>query len=224
MSKETKLAKKEAKATKKAAKEYNKQTKEYNKLVKKIDKKNAKLEKKASKKGKPFTPIATPTFEEAFAGGGSTGSKAGKIIKMIILIVLLIFVIYFIVMFVKYQAPALTGGNEEETTGEPATYERYKNKHVSTTTPDYPVYEAQKLLKQVIHDNWKTIGFSSDVSGGSINFRLYMFMKTVHISQSLSITQTTCLTNLRMYLITLALCRGYFFLFICLFAKNKNHL
>ena len=159
MSKETKLAKKEAKATKKAAKEYNKQTKEYNKLVKKIDKKNAKLEKKASKKGKPFTPIATPTFEEAFAGGGSTGSKAGKIIKMIILIVLLIFVIYFIVMFVKYQAPALTGGNEEETTGEPATYERYKNKHVSTTTPDYPVYEAQKLLKQVIHDNWKTIGF-----------------------------------------------------------------
>lgn len=166
MSKETKLAKKEAKATKKAAKEYNKQTKEYNKLVKKIDKKNAKLEKKASKKGKPFTPIATPTFEEAFAGGGSTGSKAGKIIKMIILIVLLIFVIYFIVMFVKYQAP----GNEEETTGEPATYERYKNKHVSTTTPDYPVYEAQKLLKQVIHDNWKTIGFSSDVSGGSINY------------------------------------------------------
>lgn len=166
MSKETKLAKKEAKATKKAAKEYNKQTKEYNKLVKKIDKKNAKLEKKASKKGKPFTPIATPTFEEAFAGGGSTGSKAGKIIKMIILIVLLIFVIYFIVMFVKYQAPA----HEEETTGEPATYERYKNKHVSTTTPDYPVYEAQKLLKQVIHDNWKTIGFSSDVSGGSINY------------------------------------------------------
>ena len=73
-------------------------------------------------------------------------------------------------MFVKYQAPALTGGNEEETTGEPATYERYKNKHVSTTTPDYPVYEAQKLLKQVIHDNWKTIGFSSDVSGGSINY------------------------------------------------------
>ena len=170
MIKETKLAKKEANATKKAAKEYNKQTKEYNKLVKKIDKKNAKLEKKASKKGKPFTPIATPTFEEAFAGGGSTGSKAGKIIKMIILIVLLIFVIYFIVMFVKYQAPALTGGNEEETTGEPATYERYKNKHVSTTTPDYPVYEAQKLLKQVIHDNWKTIGFSSDVSGGSINY------------------------------------------------------
>lgn len=50
------------------------------------------------------------------------------------------------------------------------------------------------------------------------NFSLYMFMKTVHISQSLSITQTTCLTNLRMYLIiTLALCRGYFFsLFVCL--------
>ena len=25
-------------------------------------------------------------------------------------------------------------------------------------------------MKQVIHDNWKTIGFSSDVSGGSINY------------------------------------------------------
>lgn len=169
MSKETKLAKKEAKATKKAAKEYNRQTKEYNKLVKKIDKKNTKLEKKANKKGKPFEPVKVPTFEEAFAGGGSTGSKAGKIIKMIILILLLIFVIYFIVMFVKYQAPALAGA-EEETTGEPATYERYSNEHVSTTTPDYSVYDAQKLLKQVIHDNWKSLGFSSDVSGGSINY------------------------------------------------------
>lgn len=167
MSKEKKLAKKEQKAAKKAAKVEKKQAADYAKLVKKIDKKNAKLEKKANKKGKPFVPIAVPTQEEAFAA--SSGSKPKKIILMIILILLIWYLIYFLVMWFSYVAPVKTAV-EEGGDSTPATYERYSNPHEITTTPDYSVSEAKALLKQVLHDNWKDLGYSSDPSSGSINY------------------------------------------------------
>lgn len=167
MSKETKLAKKEAKAAKKAAKLEKKQAAAYEKLVKNIDKKNAKAEKKANKKGKPFVPIAVPTQEEAFAAG--TGSKAKKIVLMIILILLIWFIVYFLVMWFKYVAPPKTAVDEDQTKVA-QEYERYSNPHEITTTPDYTVSEAQALLKQVLHDNWKVLGYSSDPSSGSINY------------------------------------------------------
>ena len=168
MSKETKLAKKEKKAAKKAAKLEKSQAAAYAKLVKDIDKKNAKLEKKANKKGKPFTPIPTPTQQEAFAA--KSGGKVKKIILMIILILLIWFLVYFLVMWFNYVAPQYI---EEETTtsqNEPATYDRYTNPHEITTTPDYSVSEAKVLLKQVLHDNWGQLGYSSDPSTGSINY------------------------------------------------------
>lgn len=167
LSKETKLAKKEAKAAKKAAKLEKKQAAAYEKLVKNIDKKNAKAEKKANKKGKPFVPIAVPTQEEAFAAG--TGSKAKKIVLMIILILLIWFIVYFLVMWFKYVAPPKTAVDEDQTKVA-QEYERYSNPHEITTTPDYTVSEAQALLKQVLHDNWKVLGYSSDPSSGSINY------------------------------------------------------
>jgi hypothetical protein len=167
LSKEKKLAKKEQKVAKKAAKLEKKQAADYAKLVKKIDKKNAKLEKKANKKGKPFVPIAVPTQEEAFAA--SSGSKTKKIILMIILILLIWYLIYFLVMWFSYVAPTKNADvDDSETTV--ATYERYSNPHEITTTPDYSVSEAKNLLKQVLHDDWKVIGYSSDPSSGSINY------------------------------------------------------
>ena len=172
MSKESKLAKKEAKAAKKAAKAEKSQASAYAKLVKKIDKKNAKLEKKANKKNKPFVPIAVPTQEEAFAAGNE--SKAKKVIEMIALILLLVYLIYFLVMFINYTAPEVTKGLTETTVseeaGSPATYDRYSNPHKITTTPFYSVAEAKAYLKQVLHDNWKSLGYGADPSGGSINY------------------------------------------------------
>lgn len=177
MSKETKLAKKEAKAAKKAAKLEKKQAAAYEKLVKSIDKKNAKAEKKANKKGKPFVPIAVPTQEEAFAAG--TGSKAKKIVLLILLILLIWFVVYFLVMWFKYVAPPITAPEDNDAKVQ-QEYERYSNPHEITTTPDYTVSEAQALLKQVLHDSWKVLGFSSDPSSGSINYT----SKTTNVNNS----------------------------------------
>jgi hypothetical protein len=169
LSKEKKLAKKEQKVAKKAAKLEKKQAADYAKLVKKIDKKNAKLEKKANKKGKPFVPIAVPTQEEAFVA--STGGKAKKIILMIILILLIWYIIYFLVMWFSYVAPVKSADDvEDDSSSATATYERYSNPHEVTTTPDYSVSEAKTLLKQVLHDDWKVLGYSSDPSSGSINY------------------------------------------------------
>lgn len=172
LSKEKKLAKKEAKAAKKAAKTEKSQAAAYAKLCKKIDKKNTKLEKKANKKGKPFTPIPTPTQEEAFAAG--SGGKVKKIILLIILILLIWYLIYFMVMWFNYT-PVLRPGAGETTTAseeekEPVVYERYVNEHEITTTPDYSVSEAKVLLKQTLHDQWGKLGYSSDPSSGSINY------------------------------------------------------
>ena len=168
MSKETKLAKKEMKAAKKAAKVEKSQAAAYAKLCKNIDKKNAKLEKKANKKGKPFTPIPTPTQEEAFAA--SSGGKVKKIILLIILILLIWFLVYFLVMWFGYVAPTYVPEEETTVSGEPAVYERYSNPHEITTTPDYSVAEAKVLLQQVLHDNWGALGYSSDPSSGAINY------------------------------------------------------
>ena len=139
----------------------------YAKLVKKIDKKNAKAEKKANKKGKPFVPIPVPTQEEAFAE--TKGGKAKNIILLIILILLIWYLIYFLIMWFQYTAP-IVAPQDEASNSEMAEYERYSNPHEITTTPDYSVSEAKALLKQVLHDNWKDLGYSSDPSSGSINY------------------------------------------------------
>ncbi|MBQ9229508.1 MAG: hypothetical protein IJ168_11870 [Eubacterium sp.] len=169
MSKESKLAKKEKKAAKKAAKLEKSQAAQYAKLCKNIDKKNAKGEKKANKKGKPYTPIPTPTQEEAFAA--ASGGKVKRIISLILLILLIWCLVYFLVMWFGYVAPSYVGPAEETTeAGTAAVYERYSNPHEITTTPDYSVAEAKVLLKQVLHDNWSQLGYSSDPSTGSINY------------------------------------------------------
>ena len=169
MSKEKKLAKKEKKAAKKAAKPEKSQAAAYAKLVKKIDKKNAKAEKKANKKGKPFVPIPVPTQEEAFAAA-SGGSKVKKIILLIILILLIWYLIYFLVMWFQYTPPVLSPEETTAASDEIGEYDRYENPHKITTTPDYSVSEAKALLKQVLHDNWKQLGYGGDPSSGSINF------------------------------------------------------
>ncbi len=167
LSKESKIAKKEQKAAKKAAKLEKKQAKDYAKLVASINKKNAKAEKKANKKGKPFVPIVIPTQEEAFAAVAGQ-SKGKKIFKMIILILLIWILVYFLVMWFTYVAPVKNA--EEDNSETVATeYERYSNPHEITTTKTYSVSEAKALLKQVLHDNWKTLGYSSDVSSAAIN-------------------------------------------------------
>ena len=173
MSKESKLAKKEAKTAKKAAKAEKSQAAAYDKLVKKIEKKNAKLEKKANKKNKPFVPLDIPTQEEAFAATGGE-SKAKQILELIVLILLIVYLGYFCYMFYSYVAPqaaiAKTTTAAEEGEGTPAEYDRYENPHDITTTPDYSVADAKAYLKQVLHDNWKDLGYGSDPSGGSINY------------------------------------------------------
>ncbi len=173
LSKEKKLAKKEKKAAKKAAKLEKSQAASYAKLVKDIEKKNAKAEKKANKKGKPFVPAPIPTQEEAFAA--QSGGKVKKIILMIILILLIVYLGYFLFMWFNYTAPTINVLPDETTTAEagsnePATYDRYVNEHQITTTPDVSVSEAKVLLKQVLHDNWSKLGYSSDPSSGSINY------------------------------------------------------
>lgn len=166
MSKESKLAKKEAKAAKKAAKVEKKQNAAYAKLVKKIEKNNAKAEKKANKKGKPFVPAVIPTQEEAFAAAPVNNKK--EIVKLIILILLIVYVIYFLVMWFMYVAPIKSA--EEEPTSVAQEYDRYVNEHLITTTPNYTVSQAKNVLKQVLHDNWQDIGYSSDPSYSSINY------------------------------------------------------
>ncbi len=169
MSKETKLAKKEMKAAKKAAKLEKSQSKQYNKLVKKIDKKNAKAEIKASKKGKPFVPTPIPTQEEAFAAT-SGGGKVKKIILMIILILLIWFLVYFFYMFYTYVAPPAKEETEETTKSEMAEYDRYKNPHKITTTPDYNISDAKAYLMQVLHDCYRDLGYTYDPSSGPISY------------------------------------------------------
>ena len=158
------------KAAKKAAKLEKSQSKAYEKLVKKIEKKNAKAEKKANKKGKPFVPTPIPTQEEAFAA--QSGGKGKKIVLLVILLLLIWFLIYFIVMWFQYVAPPAKPGGDEETTSESsiAEYDRYENPHEITTSQDYSVADAKALLKQVIHDNWKDLGYRSDPSYGAINY------------------------------------------------------
>lgn len=168
MSKESKIAKKEAKAAKKAAKVEKKQAGQYAKLVKSINKKNAKAEKKANKKGKPFTPVPIPTQEEAFAGGEK--SKGKKIFQLIILILLIWLVVYFLVMWFTYVAPIKNAEEEGDSSSTVQEYDRYVNEHEITTTKSYSVSEAKALLKQVIHDNWRTLNYSSDPSSAAINY------------------------------------------------------
>ncbi|MBE6720787.1 MAG: hypothetical protein E7571_09100 [Ruminococcaceae bacterium] len=168
MSKETKLAKKEKKAAKKAAKLEKSQSKAYSKLVKKIDKKNAKAEKKANKKGKPFVPTPIPSQEVAFAA--DSGSKGKKIFLMIVMLILIWFLVYFLVMWFMYTAPPYVAEEEETTQGEMAEYERYSNPHKITTTPDYNISDAKAYLKQVLHDCYRDLGYTSDPSTGSINY------------------------------------------------------
>lgn len=169
MSKESKVAKKEAKAAKKAAKVEKKQAAQYAKIVKKLEKKNAKAEVKANKKGKPFVPAPIPTQEEMFAGASQ--SKGKKIFKMIVLLLLIWIVIYFLVMWFTYVAPIKSAENADDSSSSSAQeYDRYVNEHEITTTKSYSVSEAKALLKQVIHDNWRTLNYSSDPSSSAINY------------------------------------------------------
>lgn len=169
MSKETKLEKKAAKAAKKAEKLEAAQAASYAKLVQKIEKKNVKLEKEAAKKGQPFVPIDIPTQEEAIAT--MDAGKGKKIALMIILILLIWYLIYFMVMWIQYQAPIVDAGNEVEAA---QVYDRYSNPHEITTTPEYTSAQAQELLKQILHDNWRALGYSSDVSSQSISYTSQM--------------------------------------------------
>lgn len=169
LSKESKLAKKEAKMAKKQAKEAKQQAKSYEKLVKKINKDNQKAEKKANKKNKPFVPTPIPTIEEAFAAT-NTGKTWKKIVRLIILLVLIAYVIFFLYMWFTYTAPTLSPEEVTEEETESVIYDRYENQHEITTTPDYDVSYAQALLKQVLHDQYRDLGFSSDPSSGSISY------------------------------------------------------
>ncbi len=137
--------------------------KAYANYVKKIEKKNAKAENKCAKKGKPFVPIAIPTYEE-FASTAGSGSNTKRIILMIILLFLIWFLVYFAYMYYTYEyVPA-----HEETTaseeGEPAVYDPYSNPHEITTTPNYTVADAKLYLQQTLYDNWNKMGLSSDPS------------------------------------------------------------
>ena len=67
-------------------------------------------------------------------------------------------------------APVVEETTVAEESKAPAVYDLYSNPHEITTTPDYTVDEAKRLLKQTIHDNWKQIGYSSDVSSSAISF------------------------------------------------------
>ncbi len=185
LSKETKLAKKEKKAAKKAAKVEKQQAAAYAKLVKNIEKKNAKAEKKANKKNKPFVPIAIPTQEEAFAA--APVNKGKQITKMIILLLLIAYIIYFLVMWFTYVAPIKNIEGEEDGPSAATEYDRYVNEHKITTTPTYSVSEAKYLLQQVLHDNWQTIGYSSDPSSSAIN---YNGMTTVNNADCFTFTAT----------------------------------
>lgn len=145
--------------------------KAYAGYVKKIEKKNAKAEAKCAKKGKPFVPMAVPTYEE-YSTSSAAGGKAGKIILMIILLLLIWLLVYFIVMYSSFSynpfQPDTTVTEEESKI--PAVYESYSNPHEITTTPDYSVSDAKRYLKQVLHDNWSQIGYESDPSSNAISY------------------------------------------------------
>jgi hypothetical protein len=140
--------------------------KAYASYVKKIEKKNAKMEAKCAKKGKPFVPLAIPEKDDVVL----QTSKSRKVWRMIIRILLIWLVIYFIVMWIMYSPVPLPTVEEDTTAAASYDYEPYSNPHEITTTPDYTIAEAKVFLKQVIHDNWKNIGYSSDVSNDSITY------------------------------------------------------
>lgn len=143
--------------------------KAYASYVKKIEKKNAKAEAKCAKKGQPFVPMAIPSREEFVL----TDNKSRRIFSMIVLLLLLWLIIYFIIMWFMYSPLQLPVSDTETTTAASDAvydYEPYSNPHEITTTPDYTVAQATNFLKQVIHDNYKVIGYSSDVSGTTISY------------------------------------------------------
>lgn len=148
--------------------------KAYAKYVKKIEKKNAKTEKKCAKKGKPYVPIQIPDEEEFANSAAGNENKAGKVILMIILLLLIWFLIYFIIMYINYEyvapTPTIETTVSEDGGGAAGDFETYSNPHEITTTPDYNIADAKKLLQQTLQDNYKQCGFSSDPSGDPISF------------------------------------------------------
>ncbi len=139
--------------------------KAYAKYVKKLEKKNAKAEKKCAKKGKPFVPVAIPTYEEFAAAGSDNGSNTKRIILMIILLFLIWFLIYFAYMYYTYDyVPSHEETTISEDSGEPAVYDPYSNPHEITTTPSYSVADAKLYLRQTLKDNWNKMGLGSDPS------------------------------------------------------------
>lgn len=157
-------------ATKKELKAAKAIDKAYAKYVKKLEKKNAKNEKKCAKKGKPFVPVAIPDKDE-FANSTGSENKAGKIILMILLILLIWILIYFMIMYINYEyVPHQEETTASEAAGAPQDFALYENPHEVTTTPDYDIATAKRLLQQTLRDNWSNIGYSSDPSNDSISF------------------------------------------------------
>ncbi len=140
--------------------------KAYAAYVKKINKKNAKMEAKCAKKGKPFEPIPVPEKDEVVL----QTNKKRKVWRMIIRILLIWLIVYFIIMWLMYSPAILPTEADDTTAAASYDYEPYSNPHEITTTPDYTIAEAKVFLKQVIHDNWKNIGYSSDVSNDAITY------------------------------------------------------
>lgn len=140
--------------------------KAYAAYVKKINKKNTKMEAKCAKKGKPFEPIPVPEKDEVVL----QTNKKRKVWRMIIRILLIWLIVYFIIMWLMYSPAILPTEADETTAAASYDYEPYSNPHEITTTPDYTIAEAKVFLKQVIHDNWKNIGYSSDVSNDAITY------------------------------------------------------
>lgn len=140
--------------------------KAYAAYVKKINKKNTKMEAKCAKKGKPFEPIPVPEKDEVVL----QTNKKRKVWRMIIRILLIWLIVYFIIMWLMYSPAILPIVAEDTTAAASYDYEPYSNPHEITTTPDYTIAEAKVFLKQVIHDNWKNIGYSSDVSNDAITY------------------------------------------------------
>lgn len=140
--------------------------KAYAAYVKKINKKNTKMEAKCAKKGKPFEPIPVPEKDEVVL----QTNKKRKVWRMIIRILLIWLIVYFIIMWLMYSPAILPTEAIDTTAAASYDYEPYSNPHEITTTPDYTIAEAKVFLKQVIHDNWKNIGYSSDVSNDAITY------------------------------------------------------
>ena len=140
--------------------------KAYAAYVKKINKKNTKMEAKCAKKGKPFEPIPVPEKDEVVL----QTNKKRKVWRMIIRILLIWLIVYFIIMWLMYSPAILPTEADDTTAASSYDYEPYSNPHEITTTPDYTIAEAKVFLKQVIHDNWKNIGYSSDVSNDAITY------------------------------------------------------